>query len=71
MDATKLRELKLFVQQLEATPALLATPALRFFRDYLERSVPLLGSVIVSAAFCLNVITCDYYPVSQSVACAR
>lgn len=39
MDASKLRELKLFVQQLEASPALLANPDLRFFRDYLERCV--------------------------------
>ena len=41
MVATKLRELKRFVQQLVATPALLARHAVRFFRDYLERLVSL------------------------------
>lgn len=37
MDAGKLKELKLFVQQVEANPALLQDPELRFFRNYLEK----------------------------------
>jgi hypothetical protein len=47
MDATKLRELKLFVQQLEASPELLASPSLHFFRDYLKRSVALCGWLLI------------------------
>jgi hypothetical protein len=37
MDATKLAELKAFVEQVEKNPALLQDPKLLFFRKYLER----------------------------------
>jgi hypothetical protein len=42
MDAAKVAQLKLFVQQCEANPAILQDPALAFFRSYLEKSVSLL-----------------------------
>ncbi|ONK55967.1 uncharacterized protein A4U43_C10F2780 [Asparagus officinalis] len=36
MEATKLNELKLFIEQCRNSPALLSDPSLAFFRDYLE-----------------------------------
>jgi hypothetical protein len=42
MDAAKVAQLKLFVQQCEANPAILQDPSLAFFRSYLEKSVSLL-----------------------------
>ncbi|KAH0901939.1 hypothetical protein HID58_041442 [Brassica napus] len=36
MDATKLSELKLFIEQCKSDPSLLSTPSLSFFRDYLH-----------------------------------
>ncbi|XP_010439307.1 PREDICTED: FAM10 family protein At4g22670 [Camelina sativa] len=36
MDATKLSELKVFIDQCKSDPSLLSTPSLSFFRDYLE-----------------------------------
>jgi hypothetical protein len=41
MDAAKVAQLKLFVQQCEANPAILQDPSLAFFRSYLEKSVSL------------------------------
>ncbi|KAJ7537320.1 hypothetical protein O6H91_11G001300 [Diphasiastrum complanatum] len=37
MDSSKVAQLKLFVQQCEANPAVLQDPQLRFFRNYLEK----------------------------------
>ncbi|CAK7355787.1 unnamed protein product [Dovyalis caffra] len=36
MDATKLSELKQFIEQCKSNPSILADPSLSFFRDYLE-----------------------------------
>eukprot|EP00246_Nothoceros_aenigmaticus_P014617 TRINITY_DN56_c0_g1_i4.p1 TRINITY_DN56_c0_g1~~TRINITY_DN56_c0_g1_i4.p1 ORF type:complete len:390 (-),score=89.19 TRINITY_DN56_c0_g1_i4:774-1943(-) len=47
MDAAKLSQLKLFVQQLEANPAILQDPSLHFFREFLER----LGAKLPPSAF--------------------
>ena len=46
MDATKLSELKLFIEQCKSDPSLLSTPSLSFFRDYLHS----LGAKIPTAA---------------------
>ncbi|RWW19833.1 hypothetical protein BHE74_00027623 [Ensete ventricosum] len=37
MDAAKVKELRLFVERCKRNPAVLADPAISFFRDYLER----------------------------------
>lgn len=37
MDATKIQQLKVFIQQCDSNPAILRDPSLRFFRDYLEK----------------------------------
>ncbi|THU74038.1 hypothetical protein C4D60_Mb04t29150 [Musa balbisiana] len=37
MDAAKVKELRLFVEQCKKNPAVLADPSIAFFRDYLER----------------------------------
>eukprot|EP00249_Psilotum_nudum_P002604 c15722_g1_i1 orf=223-1380(+) len=47
MDASKISQLKLFVQQCDANPAVLADSSLRFFRDYLEK----LGAKLPPAAY--------------------
>ncbi|KAL3677292.1 hypothetical protein R1sor_027240 [Riccia sorocarpa] len=47
MDQGKLAELKAFVQQCESNPAVLQSPQLRFFRNYLET----LGAKIPAAAY--------------------
>ncbi|CAK9199608.1 unnamed protein product [Sphagnum jensenii] len=47
MDAAKVAQLKLFVQQCEANPAILQDPALAFFRSYLEK----LGAKVPAAAY--------------------
>jgi hypothetical protein len=39
MDASKLRELRDFVEACKKNPSLLADPNLSFFRDYLQRSI--------------------------------
>ncbi|KAJ6388828.1 hypothetical protein OIU77_027224, partial [Salix suchowensis] len=36
MDATKLTELKQFIEQCKSNPSILADPSLSFFHDYLE-----------------------------------
>ncbi|EFJ25294.1 hypothetical protein SELMODRAFT_99680 [Selaginella moellendorffii] len=46
MDAAKIAELKQFVQMIEANPAMLHLPQLRFFRNYLES----LGAKVPSGA---------------------
>ncbi|XP_078174419.1 HSP70-interacting protein 1 isoform X2 [Carex rostrata] len=46
MDATKLKELKLFIEQCKTNPSLLSDPSLSFFRDYLDS----LGAKLPSAA---------------------
>jgi hypothetical protein len=47
MDAAKVAQLKLFVQQCEANPAILQDPSLAFFRSYLEK----LGAKVPAAAY--------------------
>ncbi|RRT42636.1 hypothetical protein BHE74_00048575 [Ensete ventricosum] len=37
MDAAKVKELRVFVEQCKNNPAVLADPSIAFFRDYLER----------------------------------
>ncbi|KAL4196777.1 hypothetical protein AMTRI_Chr04g247920 [Amborella trichopoda] len=37
MDATKISQLKLFIEQCRSNPTMLRDPSLGFFRDYLER----------------------------------
>ncbi|KAJ9173441.1 hypothetical protein P3X46_016576 [Hevea brasiliensis] len=36
MDAAKVKELKLFIEQCKSNPSILSDPSLSFFRDYLE-----------------------------------
>uniref|UniRef100_A0A0D6R4Z4 STI1 domain-containing protein n=1 Tax=Araucaria cunninghamii TaxID=56994 RepID=A0A0D6R4Z4_ARACU len=47
MDAAKIQQLKLFIQQCQSSPATLRDPSLRFFRDYLES----LGAKLPSSAY--------------------
>ena len=37
MDAAKVNQLKLFIEQCKANPSILTDPSISFFRDYLER----------------------------------
>lgn len=37
MDATKIAELKLFVEQCKSNPTILYNPSLGFFKSFLER----------------------------------
>ncbi|CAN6460930.1 unnamed protein product [Victoria cruziana] len=47
MDAAKVKQLKLFVEQCRANPAILSDPSISFFRDYLES----LGAKLPDAAY--------------------
>ncbi|CAL9088319.1 unnamed protein product [Musa textilis] len=47
MDAAKVKELQLFVEQCKKNPAVLADPSIAFFRDYLES----LGAKLPSTAY--------------------
>lgn len=47
MEASKVNQLKLFIQQCDSNPALLQDPALKFFRDYLEK----LGAKLPASAY--------------------
>ncbi|KAJ1694898.1 hypothetical protein LUZ63_011596 [Rhynchospora breviuscula] len=47
MEAAKLKELKLFIEQCKKNPSILSDPSLAFFRDYLES----LGAKLPSAAY--------------------
>ncbi|KAG1354750.1 putative FAM10 family protein [Cocos nucifera] len=47
MDAAKMTELKLFVEQCKKNPAVLSDPSISFFRDYLES----LGAKLPPAAY--------------------
>lgn len=47
MDAAKVKELKLFVEQCKNNPAILCDPSISFFRDYLES----LGAKLPSASY--------------------
>ncbi|XP_020226749.1 FAM10 family protein At4g22670 [Cajanus cajan] len=47
MDASKLKELKHFIEQCKSNPSVLADPSLSFFRDYLES----LGAKLPDSAY--------------------
>ncbi|KAM0935183.1 putative hsp70-interacting protein [Dioscorea sansibarensis] len=47
MDAAKVRELKLFVEQCKRNPSILADPSISFFRDYIES----LGAKLPTTAY--------------------
>ncbi|KAI0501052.1 hypothetical protein KFK09_019270 [Dendrobium nobile] len=47
MDAAKVKELKLFVEQCRRNPEILRDPSISFFRDYLES----LGAKLPPASF--------------------
>ncbi|KAG8659399.1 hypothetical protein MANES_02G034400v8 [Manihot esculenta] len=47
MDATKLKELKLFIEHCKSSPSILSDPSLSFFRDYLES----LGAKLPTSAY--------------------
>ncbi|GAB4834242.1 hypothetical protein Ancab_032508 [Ancistrocladus abbreviatus] len=47
MDASKVKQLKLFIEQCKSNPSVLSDPSLSFFRDYLES----LGAELPSAAY--------------------
>ncbi|XP_054809667.1 FAM10 family protein At4g22670-like [Prosopis cineraria] len=47
MDASKIRQLELFIEQCKSNPSILSDPSLFFFRDYLES----LGAKLPSSAY--------------------
>merc|ERR1711915_395247 len=47
MEASKVNQLKLFIKQCDSNPAVLQDPALKFFRDYLEK----LGAKLPDSAY--------------------